>query len=64
MTAADWIALGNGVVFLIFTYVVALINGKISQLRADIFETFLTKRDYFDFQNRRSYSATHSERRK
>lgn len=64
MSAADWIAIGNGVVFLIFTYVVALINGKISQLRADIFETFLTKRDYFDFQTRRSYSAIHSDRRK
>lgn len=55
MSTADWIAIISGTLNFVVLLVAALINTKIANLQTSIYKDFLTKKDYFEFQNRRSY---------
>lgn len=63
MSPADWIAIGSVVINLIVMVVAANINAKISQMKVDMYETFLTKDDYFQFQERRTFSGNGNRRK-
>lgn len=55
MSPTDWIVLGSALINFIVMLTAANISSKISQLKADIYATFLTKDDYFEYQKRRDF---------
>lgn len=62
MTDADMIAIASAVLNVIILLVTSIINTKIERLKADIFETFLSKQDYYEFQKRREFHAPNRRR--
>lgn len=64
MNPADWIAIVSGALNFFVLLIAALINTKIANLQTSIYKDFLTKKDYFEFQNRRSYIPHPQERKR